>query len=174
MTAPYVPKVGDRVRHDAWAAMDTARVTAVGERKVLMVRGLLPEASWDLCNIWTKVEEPTLLPEGWANVYPSGVANTHNTRGKAEAAATPGRIALVRHLDRRRRCRPHRTGHSMIRSLIAITAVALLASGCSWRTTDQRIIDVGGEEFVCTYTLNNISGNESESVCTQIIKDGEP
>ena len=50
----------------------------------------------------------------------------------------------------------------------AVAIVVGLTSGCQWRTTEQEIIEVDGERFVCTYTLNNISGNQSESVCTPI------
>ena len=49
-------------------------------------------------------------------------------------------------------------------ALIATTAL----TGCQWRTTETRITEVDGREFVCTYTLNHLSGNESESVCTPL------
>jgi len=94
MDTNYTPKVGDRVRHDAWGKGDTARVTAVGERKVLMVRGLLPEASWDICQRWHKVETP--LPEQWFNVYPGNIGWPAYSHGiTAEESAGDHRIAVL-------------------------------------------------------------------------------
>ena len=55
----------------------------------------------------------------------------------------------------------------------AIALALLTLTACQWRTTDQRIVEVDGERFICTYSINELSGNESESVCTQIIDTNE-
>ena len=95
MSAAYVPQVGDTVRHDAWSEGDTARVTAVGERKVLMVRGLLPEASWDLCHQWHKVVKPKPLPERWVNLTTRGLGNDYSSKADADEVAASHRLAIL-------------------------------------------------------------------------------
>ena len=94
MTAPYVPQVGDTVRHPAWRS-ETVTVTAIGKRCLLAVDQNDREFSYDISNSWVKVETPTPLPERWANVYPDGFWQSHATAMAARRNGHAARIAVL-------------------------------------------------------------------------------
>jgi len=97
MTAPYVPVKGDRVRRAGWDNPKYIDVDYVG-RSVFVGYDENDNEHTMFLSIgeWIKVETPTPLPERWANFYPNkAVVLLHGARDRAEATATPGRIATV-------------------------------------------------------------------------------
>lgn len=48
--------------------------------------------------------------------------------------------------------------------IVAVIAVLAITS-CAVRETREKVITVNGQEFLCSYTHNNLSGNETEQTC---------
>ena len=53
-----------------------------------------------------------------------------------------------------------------MRNRIVFALVLVVAlSGCSWRTGKQEIKEIDGQQFVCSWTENDLSGNVSDYSC---------
>lgn len=48
---------------------------------------------------------------------------------------------------------------------VAVAVAALALSGCQWRHVEREVVEVDGQRFICTKTVNEISGNETEGEC---------
>ena len=93
---PYVPQVGDTVRHEFWQENDTAQVRGLSERSMLLQRSnATTETAWARGPRWIKVETPTPLPERWINVYLNGHTAAHDKKATAEHFALANRLVIL-------------------------------------------------------------------------------
>lgn len=62
----------------------------------------------------------------------------------------------------------------MKRSAIIAVPLLLAATGCQFRYVETEVVTIDGERFVCTKTVNRISGNETEGDCYPVDRGGKP